>query len=289
MSRNSTIGDKMASKLRTMTVFSLALALALLAAGCNSFTAFNQGVAGTDQATLISRGNIAVDEGRFADALELFERAAEKGNANSEIWRGKASSRAGLSGFNMFKTLQVMQNGVIPGDSPATVFLAAACISDKDMIKEAIEDLWQVSAPTPQDRLLRGLLIAIYQAKILVNKYDTNLNGKLDKNDQIDFDTRDDKTELWSAIYNSAAANSGYYSLELAFADLCQALEGRGDNWVLISPIQGQRYEGNYTAANRSTILALANFADQLEVAQVYFDNSESLFKQTLTNLDGSE
>lgn len=279
----------MASKLRTITLLALALLLTVFSSGCNSFEAFNQSIAGTDQATLASRGNIALDEGRYADALELFERAAAEGNANDEIWRGKANARAGLAGFNLFKTFQVMQNGLLPGDSEGTIFLAANYLGESNMVKMAISDLWQISGPTMQDKLLRALLTAIYQAKLLVEKYDTNLNGKLDKNDQIDFDTRDDKTPLWSAVYADAVSAGGYYSLEMAFLDSCQALDGRGENWVLISPILGSKYEGLFTQANRGTILAIANFADKLEAAQVYFNNSESLFKQTLTALDGSE
>ena len=278
----------MASKFRTI-ILSAALALALAMTGCNTFEAFNQSLAGTDQATLISRGNIALDEGRYYDALELFERSTEKGGSNDETLRGLASSRAGIAGFNMFKTLQTMQNGVIPGDSSATVFQAAALISDNELISKAIDGLWQLSAATPQDRLLRALLVATYNAKLLVNKYDTNLNGRLDNNDQIDFDTRDDKTALWSSIYSNAISSTAHHSLELAFADMVKACEGRGENWILISPVQGQRFEGLFSSANRATILAIGNFADSLETAQVYFDNSETLFKKTLTALDGAD
>jgi tetratricopeptide (TPR) repeat protein len=264
-------------------------AVSAFISGCNSFEAFNQSLNGTDQETLISRGNIALDEGRYQDALELFERAAESGNINDEIHRGKACSLAGKAGFNMFQTLKVMQNGVIPGDSPATIFLAASGIKDNAAIKEAVVQMRALSVPTLQDRLVRALLTAINHAVILVEKYDTNLNGRLDKNDQIDFDTRDDKTALWSTIYGDIISISGTYSMEQAFNDLRMALDGRGEDWVLISPIQGTSYAGKFTQANRQSILALANFTDAIEAAEVYFNNSESLFKQTLVALDGNE
>ncbi|MEW6710660.1 MAG: hypothetical protein AB1403_12615 [Candidatus Riflebacteria bacterium] len=282
------MGENMASRHRTAITLALTL-LMLIGSGCNSFEAFNQSLTGTDQASLISRGKIALDEGRFADALELYERAAVQGSATDEIRRGLASSRAGIAQFNMFKALQTMQNGVTPGDSPAVIFQAASYVKDKDLIKLAIDDLWRLSLPTAQDRLMRGLLVGIYQAKLLVDKYDTNFNGRLDKNDQIDFDTRDDKAALWAAIYNDLISLTSYYSLELAYYDLAQAFDGRGEDWVLISPVQGSRFEGNFTAANRQTVIAIGNLTDSLEAAQVYFNNSEALFKQTMVNLDGSE
>lgn len=279
----------MASKFRTIMVLSAILLATVFSSGCNSFEAFNQSLSGTDQATLISRGNIALDEGRYHDALELFERAGENGNANDEIRRGKACALAGAAGFNMFQALRVMQNGVVPGDSPATIFMAAAAIKDNAAIKEAVALMRTLSVPTLQDRLVRALLTAINHAVILVDKYDTNFNGRLDKNDQIDFDTRDDKTALWSTIYGDMVSLSGTYSMEQAFNDIIMALDGRGEDWVLISPIQGTSHAGKFTQANRGTILALANFTDAIEAAEVYFNNSESLFKQTLVALDGNE
>lgn len=277
----------MASRSRSI---SIALAvLWLVLTGCNSFEAFNQSLNDIDQATLVSRGNIALDEGRYADALELFVRATEKGNPTDATNRGLASAKAGLSGFNHFLTLRTMQNALIPPDSPATVFAAAALLKDNSLLRQSIDHLFSISAPTVQDRLLRGLLAAIYQARLLLEKYDTNFNGRLDKNDEIDFDTRDAKTAKWPELFAAATNNTSFYSLELAFYDLAQAFDGRGEPWVFISPVAGTKYEGNFTPANRATVLAIANFADALEAAQAYFDKSESLFKQTLISLDGVE
>lgn len=265
------------------------LTLSLMFSGCNSFEAFNQSLSGTDQSSLVSEGKIALDEGRFSDALDFFNRAFAKGSADDECYRGRASAFAGLSGFNMFKTLQVMQNGLIPPDSSAAIFMAARYIQNDSYLEKAIDDLWSISQTSLQDRLLRSLLVSLHVCRKLVEKYDTNFNGKLDANDQIDFDTRDDKTDNWSTLYNRATSVTDPLSLELAFLDMAMAFDGRGESWILVSPIQGQRFEGTFTAANRGSALALSNLADNLETAQVYFDNSESLFKQTLIALDGTE
>lgn len=279
----------MASKHRTIIFIAAIICISMILSGCNTFDAFDKSLNGTDQTSLIGDGRIALDEGRYADALELFERSLVTGGANEDSFRGRASAFAGLAGFNMFKTLQVMQNGLVPPDSSATIFLASRYVKDNTLLEKAISDLSRISNLDEKDRLLKSLLVAIYTSKKIVEKYDTNFNGKLDKNDQIDFDTRDDKTAKWGQIFTDAVSSTSHNSLELAFQNMALAFNGRGENWILVSPVQGIRFEGTYTLANRSSILALSSFTDSLEAANVYFNNSETLFKQTLIALDGVE
>lgn len=261
----------------------------VFATGCNSFEAVNQSLNETDRATLVSEGNIALDEGRFAAALELFERAMTKGGANDATLRGRASALAGLAGFDLFSVLDTMQNGTIPGDSPATIFAASAIISDRPKLDEAVADLWQLNSITSNDRLLRSLLAALSAAGEILEKYDTNFNGRLDKYDEIDFDTRDEKTQSWSEIFNELTSLNTQRSLELAFEDMVRAFDGRGESWVFVSPVQGNRYSGTFSRANRNSVLALVNFVDSLEIADVYFENSRTRFKDSLMALDGAD
>ncbi|GAB4269272.1 MAG: hypothetical protein Kow0029_05230 [Candidatus Rifleibacteriota bacterium] len=279
----------MAARSRVFLFSMFALLLTLSLSGCNTFEAFDQSLNGTDQDSLISEGNIALNEGRYVDALDFFERSLVAGGVNIDSLRGRASARAGIAGFNMLKTLQVLQNGLIPADSPATIFKAASYVKDKSLVEKAISDLNMISVPEAKDRLMLALLVAIYNCKLLVEKYDTNFNGKLDQNDQIDFDTRDEKTLKWADLYANAVGDTSMFSMEKAFMNLAQGLEGRGENWVFVSPVKGVVYEGIFTPANRNTILALVNFTDSLETANAYFDNSETLFKKTITALDGAE
>ncbi|MGM0598201.1 MAG: hypothetical protein ACQETH_00170 [Candidatus Rifleibacteriota bacterium] len=276
------------SKLRLGLIAAILIASALTV-GCNSFEAVNQSLNETDRTTLVSEGNIALDEGRFAGALELFERAMTKGGANDATRRGRASALAGLGGFNLFSVLDIMQNGTIPGDSPGTIFAASSIIQDRKKLDEAVSELWQLKNVTANDRLLKSLLVSISCAREIVEKYDTNFNGYLDKYDEIDFDTRDEKTRTWTEIYNELTSLSAQRSLELAFEDMARALDGRGESWVLISPVQGNRYSGIYSRANRNSILALVNFVDSLEIADVYFENSKTRFKDSIMALDGAD
>ena len=268
----------------TVTIIASALTV-----GCNSFEAVNQSLNETDRTTLVNEGNIALDEGRFAGALELFERAATKGGANDECLRGRASALAGLGGFDLFTVLDIMQNSTIPGDSPGTIFAAAKVVKDREKIDEAVSDLWQLSNLNAGDRLLKSLLVSLSAAGEILEKYDTNFNGRLDKYDEIDFDTRDEKTRTWSEIYNELISLNAQRSLELAFENMARALDGRGESWVLISPVQGNRYSGLFSRANRNSVLALVNFVDNLETADVYFENSKTRFKDTIMALDGAD
>jgi hypothetical protein len=273
---------------KKVSLILLAISIVLFAPGCNVFEAIDQGVNDTGRDSLVARGNIALDEGRYADALELFERASVKGVCD-DTRRGRASSLAGLTGFNMFNSLNSMQNGLVPGDSPAVFFVAASSIDGLEQLQAAISQLWQLNNPGKQDLQLRALLVVFYNCLMLKEKYDTNFNGRLDANDKIDFDTRDDKMVGWQELYANSTSLSHYYSLECAFSDLVNAFEGRGEPWVMISPVAGNRTEGLFTFANRQTVLALANLTDSLETANSYFDNSRELFKQTIIALDGAD
>ena len=123
----------------------------------------------------------------------------------------------------------------------------------------------------------------------LVEKYDTNYNKRLDSIDEVDFDTNDDKTDNWKQLFNDLTQSPSHQSLELATNNAAIALSGRGSPWTFISPIEGTKIQGNYSQANRHTVIAIINLADSLELANEYFEKNETQFKATILMLDGGK
>lgn len=262
------------------------LAAAALVSGCNMFEAINDSVSTKTDSAFISEGNDKLAEGKYTEALDLFERAIQK-NDSEEARRGRAAANAGLSGFNMFSCLQSLQNEIIAPNSSAAVFRASLAIKDVDKLNAAIEDMWRISSPGKDDLMLRGLMASLSAAKTILVKYDTNLNSKLDAPDQISFTCNDNKTMTWSQLY-SRISNSGPFSLEQAYIDLTKAFDGRGSEWVTLSPFNSVRYAGTYTLANKNTISAIGEFGELIKVAGIKFNASEYEFREAIKALDGA-
>lgn len=268
-------------------IIAVLVLISLTLTGCNAFEALDANLNERDQRALVDEGNLKLAAADYTNALELFDRAISAGGASDESFRGRASSQAGLAGFNMFAVLNKLQNDAIPPDSSAVIFSAAKLIKNPDLLNQAIESMNRLSAPGSDDLLFRSLMVSLSAVKSLLQKYDTNLNQKLDTPDQISFETNDSKTSDWKTLYQQLTANSSSWSLEKAYIELTQSLDGRGTEWITISPIQGISHKGIYTPANRSTIIAVGNFADTLEAADKWFDISQSEFKTLLLALDG--
>ncbi|HPW57589.1 MAG TPA: hypothetical protein PLK58_03040 [Candidatus Rifleibacterium sp.] len=262
--------------------------LSLFLSGCNAFEAFDGELDARNSQALIDEGNLKLAAADYTHALDLFERAMVNGDSGDEAYRGRASAKAGLAGFNMFTVLDRLQNGTSPTDSSAIIFSAAKLIKDLKLLDEAIDDMSRLADPRSDDLLFRSLMSTLSAAKTLLAKYDTNLNQKLDTPDQIDFDTNDGKSLTWSQLYARLTSAGSAWSLEKAFLELAEAFNGRGTDWVLISPVNGASRSGTYTPANRSTILAVGALTSSLKTANAWFDKSESEFKTMLLNLDGA-
>lgn len=280
-------GAEMTSRHSWLALAVLAV-LSLFLSGCNAFEAFDGELAERDSQALIDEGNLKLAAAAYPQALDLFERAMVNGGSGDAAYRGRASAKAGLAGFNMFTVLDRLQNGTSPTDSSAIIFSAAKLINDLKLLDEAIEDMSRLASPGSDDLLFRSLMSTLSAAKTLLAKYDTNLNKKLDSPDQINFTTNDGKTMAWSLLYTRLSSADSAWSLEKAFLELAEAFNGRGTDWVLISPLNGVSRSGSYTPANRSTILAVGSLASSLKTANAWFDKSESEFKNMLLNLDGA-
>lgn len=264
------------------------LLTSLLISGCNAFEGFDRNVKDSDFPAIVGEARLALAAADYDKARELFDRAISEYGADNEVWRGRAASLAGLAGFNMFNVLDIMQNSALPANSAAVIFKASLTITDPKLLEEAITDMERITQPGNDDRMFRSLMRALAAARSLLAIYDTNLNNELDTPDQINFDATDATDQTWQQLYLRFTDLTSGFSLERAFVELTQALDGRGDEWITVSPVQGTSYTGRYTPANRSLILAVGNFADILQQADAWFDLSEDNFKSQILSLDGA-
>jgi hypothetical protein len=262
------------------------LALAIMVNGCNMFEAIDNSVNTTSAGDLISEGYGRLAEADYATALNRFDRALEK-SSSDDARRGRASSYAGLAGFNMFSILNSLQNDLAAPNSSAVFFQAAKKITDLDNMNKAVEDMASLSAPTKDDLLFRSLLASVTAAKTIIVKYDTNMNSKLDNPDQINFTTNDKKTKSWEELYSHLGSGYSPYSLEKAYIELADAFDGRGTSWKTISPFASVTKSGTYTQANFNTIEALGDFGRRIKAANIKYGNSVSEFKAAILELDG--
>ncbi len=269
-------------------LLALLLTASLLISGCNAFEGFDRNLNGSDYSAIAGEARLELAAANYEKARELYDRLVKDYGGDEDVWRGRAGALAGLAGFNMFNVLNILQNGTIPADTAAVIFKASLTITDPELLEEAIADMNRIVQPGNDDRLFRSLMAALAAARRLLAKYDTNLNKKLDTPDQIDFDTNDNKTLTWAQLYSRFTDAASAYSLERSFIELTLALNGRGSEWKTVSPVNGVNHTGTYTPANRSTILAVGDFAARLQQANAWFDASEVNFKAELLNLDGA-
>ncbi len=264
------------------------LAVTLLVSGCNMFEAIDSSVNTTTANDLISEGNDRLAEADYATALNRFDRALEKGAPDSAR-RGRASAYAGLAGFDMFSILNALQNDLLAPNSSSSVFHASKKINSLENLNKAINDMALINEPTNDDLLFRSLLASVSAAKTIQEKYDTNLNSKLDNPDQINFTTNDSKTESWEVLYSKLSSSASPYSLEKAYIELSIALSGRGTTWQTMSPFDSITKSGTYTQANYNTIVAVGDFGQRIKDINLKYNNSVSEFKTAIMALDGTE
>ncbi|HEY9068840.1 MAG TPA: hypothetical protein VIV61_01215 [Candidatus Ozemobacteraceae bacterium] len=268
----------------------LMLWVALGLTGCNLFDGMDTAMSGRTDDELVDEAYLALGSGDYTGAREIFQKLVNRGNATGPVVQGLAESEAGLAGFRVLSVLDTMQNGVGPYDRAALWFQCATTISDIDRLERASRMMQSVPAPSRTDRLTRGLIPPLIAAKRLLEKYDTNKNGRLDIYDQITFTTNDAKTATWPELYAAfigGAATSGL-SLEQAFSDLVYGFDGRGEAWTFLSPVNGARLTGSFSASNRATITAVGDLADRLEAVHPFHDVHAASFSALLTEIDGT-
>ncbi|PKL46438.1 MAG: hypothetical protein CVV42_16455 [Candidatus Riflebacteria bacterium HGW-Riflebacteria-2] len=269
-------------------LLALLLTASLLISGCNVFEGFDRNLNDSDFSAIAGEARLELAAANYGKARELYDGLVADYGGDEEVWRGRAGALAGLAGFNMFNVLNILQNDSVPANTAAIIFKASLTITDTELLEEAITDMNRIVQPGNDDRMFRSLMATLAAARRLLAKYDTNLSKKLDTPDQIDFDTNDEKSLTWQQLYSRLTDTTSAFSLERAFIELTLALDGRGSEWKTVSPIQGVNYTGTYTPANRSTILAVGNFATILQQANAWFAASEANFKAELQSLDGA-
>ena len=254
--------------------------------GCNMYQALDSSINTTTANDLISEGDGRLAEADYSTALNRFDRALEKTN-DDRARRGRASAYAGLAGFNMFSVLNRFQNDLAAPNTSAAVFQATKEITSLENLNKAIDDMMLISEPSNDDLLFRALMTSISAAKTILEKYDTNLNSKLDYPDQINFTTNDNKTKTWEHLYANFSSASSQYSIEKAYIELTIALDGRGTTWATMSPFNSVTKSGKYTLANYNIIVAVGDLGLKIKEANIKFNNSASEFKTAIMNLDG--
>ena len=190
----------------------LTITICIFINGCNLLDAVDSSINNATASDLISEGNDKLSECDYSTALNRFERALEKDNSDDAI-RGRAAAYAGLAGFNMISALNSIQNNLVAPNTSATIFQATKSITSFSNLKLAIQDMASLNSPTKEDLLFKSLITVIASTKFILEKYDTNLNSKLDNPDQINFTTNDSKTQKWEDLYSDLSSTSSIYSI----------------------------------------------------------------------------
>lgn len=254
--------------------------------GCNAFESLDRSIDKRDSETLVEHGKYKLASAEYDDALDLFERAAET-QYTDEIYRGLASSHAGIAGFNMFSVINTLQNGVTDSNTSAVFFEASKEISDIDSVYKAITYLNNISEPGNDDLLLRSLLAAVADAKALYLKYDTYTNKRLDSSDRISITADASEVGTWNELYSRFSSPSDQCSLEKAYNELVKALSGRGTNKTAMSPFGDIIQTAEFTEANFKILLAVEDFAKKLKAAEnAYQRSDDESFRKRIMSLD---
>lgn len=259
--------------------------------GCNLFDGTDSALHARTDEELIEEGNLALESGDFTAADERFDELLAHGIAQDEVFRGKGETLAGQAGFRFLASLDALQNGVGPYDTAPVCFRCASLVRDRPLMVQGITWMNRLASPDRSDRLARALMKVGVAVRLLLDKYDTNNNRRLDQYDEIDFDTNDGKTPTWPSLYQDLVTGPAAdgETLEQAFLDLARGFDGRGDPWVLLSPVAGQTASGTYSASNRATIQAVGDLVERLAAANPYFDVHAASFAAAIRLLDGAE
>ena len=259
----------------------------IVISGCNAFEAFDHASRDSDYGALEVEASLFLGSGNYSKAHEIYNRIISENGETDSALRGRAQSKAALAGFNKLAVLNMLQNTHNTPGVSAAIFDTAKQINSTEKLEMAISDFNQIKAHTNSDLLIKSLLSSFYACKILLNEYDTNKNQQLDSVDRIGFRNIDE--ENWPEIYSKLTNDNPNYSLELAFVNLVKSLQGRGDEWSFISPVNERKMSVKITKANRNIILAVEDFAQRLMSANDYFGVSESEFVKQIINLDSGQ
>ncbi|MBI3038967.1 hypothetical protein HYY75_07960 [bacterium] len=263
----------------------------LLFSGCNLFDAVDTTLAARTVDQRVDEGRLALNSGDFPLAKEIFDSLAKEGEGGIETIRGQGEAIAGLGGFSLLSVLDALQNGSGPYDKSPVTFKTAKQTSNRPYLETAVKLLMQNPMPVQSDLIARALMRLVSAVRVLLDKYDTNRNGRLESNDEIDFDTNDKNTPSWVDLYKDLVTgpSSTDSTLEQTFLDLVNGFDGQGATWTFITPVEGRLLTGQYTPSNRATILAVGDLVNRLQAANPVFEVNLSSFSVAIMNLDGAE
>lgn len=267
------------------------LPLWVLLSGCNTFSAIDKSVSPQGDAEHLAEGRIALDKGAYAEALAQYEIVYRASPALPEAIRGYGEAQLGINGFVTLTALDLLQNEAGPNNDAPTAFRVAHLTRDLYALGKAVAVLFANPSVTAEDRLVRSLARLGYITRTLRNKYDTNLNGRLDTNDDIDYETRDNSTPPWTDLYRSFVTGSTPTEPPLARVadELITGFAGRGTatwTFILPEPASGTR-SVLITPVNRDTVLAVLDLDARLRDANLAYGINAASFATILARMDG--
>lgn len=259
--------------------------------GCNAFEPIDTSISPRSPQDKLAQAELALEQGDFNLSGELFAALVEAGETDVRVRSGYAESLAGQAGFAVLPFLDAWQNGLGPYDQSGTLFAGISRITDRDKLKQAWRLLATTALPTRADSITRGMIGVVTAVTMLLDKYDTNLNHRLDQADAIDFSTNDTRVASWSTLYRDLISGPSTHgaTLESAFLDLAEGFNGNGEDWTFISPVNQVRIAGTYLPCHRRTILAVGDLIERLQTANRYFAQDLAAFSTALRRLDGGE
>ena len=130
-----------------------------------------------------------------------------------------------------------------------------------------------------------------HAGRLLLDKFDTNHDGRFTDADGISYHTNDQTTPIWPDVFRQLVSGGAgvVETMETATLDLIQGFEGTGTEWTFLSPVAGTSYHGLFTEANRTTILAVSDLVVRLQKANTYYEVNEASFTAAIRDLDGAE
>jgi hypothetical protein len=265
--------------------------LALILSGCNAFDPIDTSMSLRSEPDAVTEGNLYLESGDFTRAFDVFSPLYIDGKKTAEVVRGYGEATAGLAGFRLLPVLNAVQNEAFGNNQAPILFRTRKLISSRTQLETAVKILMSNPVPERTDYLARALMRIPTVVGILVEKYDTDRNGKLTDNDNITFETNDKKLPTWPELYTDLVSGPSTrgQTLEETFLDLARGLDGRGATWTFTTPVNGTRYSGTYSDINKATILAVGNLTERLIAANRFYNVSPASFAATLTALDGSD
>lgn len=276
---------------RSLIVWLCMLGAAILLSGCNVFDTIDTSLVTRPVEDRIAEGKLALASGAFVRAMEIFNGLYAEGNRSSDVCIGRGEAMAGASGFNLLTALDVLQNGTGPYDHAPVIFGLGRMISDRELLGKGIAAVREAPSVPRADRLARGLWSLAWTARLLLDKFDTNHNGRFDYADQISYTVNDEKVMTWPQIHQllvSGPANTAQ-TLEQTFVDLFEGFNGRGTTWTFLTPVSDTSMTGAFSASNRHTILATGDLVERLKLVHLYYETNEASFTAAVRDLDGAD